>query len=200
MGRISLFLEKSSLSIKVIIGATLILILVMGLFTYYDMVTRVNYHLKAQEERAYEISDTVMRSIEYPMLDGEMEDVQAILERLNTLPDVTEVNLSDVTGTIRYSGLPSNIGKSDDSGLTEKALRTSSLLKGLEAVGGKKTFHHAMPIPNDRTCHKCHGDEKKILGALTVGISWTPIEGRIAALRNREIGIKKKSVFFFRSF
>jgi signal transduction histidine kinase/HAMP domain-containing protein len=189
MGRISLFLEKCSISIKVILGVSLILILVMGVFTYYDMVTRVKYHLKAQEERAYEISDTVMRSIEYPMLDGEMEDVQAILEKLNTLPDVTEVNLCDVTGTIRYSGLPANIGKVDHSELTKKALQTNALSKGLETVEGKKSFHHAMPIPNEQTCHKCHGADKKILGALGVGITWTPIEGRIAAVRNKEIGL-----------
>ncbi|MGD9023001.1 MAG: ATP-binding protein, partial [Deltaproteobacteria bacterium] len=154
-----------------------------------DMITRVNYHLKAQEERAYEISDTVMKSIEYPMLDGEMEDVQAILEKLNTLPDVTVVNLSDLTGTIRYSGLPANIGKIDNSQLTKKALHSSVLFKGLETVGDEKTFHHAMPIPNEATCYKCHGAEKNILGALTVGISWAPIEDRIAALRNKEIGL-----------
>ncbi len=145
--------------------------------------------MKAQEERAYEISDTVMRSIEYPMLDGEMEDVQAILENLNTLPDVTEVNLCDLTGTIRYSGLPANIGKVDNSELTKNALRTNALSKGLETVEGEKSFHHAMPIPNEQTCYKCHGADKKILGALSVGITWTPIEGRIAAVRNKEIGL-----------
>jgi histidine kinase len=186
---LSLKLHLANLSTKVIVGVSLILIVVIGVFTYYDMVSRVKYHLEDQEERAYEISNTVMRSIEYPMLDGEMEDVQAILENLNTLPDVTEVSLSDDSGTIRYSGLPANIGKIDHSELTQNALRTSTLMKGLETVGGQETFHHAMPIPNEVTCHKCHGPEKKILGALSVGISWGPIEGRIAALRNREIGL-----------
>jgi len=176
------------------LGVSLILILAMGLFTYYDMVTRVKFHLKEQEKRAHEISDTVMRSIEYPMLDGEMEAVQAILEKLNRLKGVTVVDLCDTAGTIRYSGLPANIGKVDDSEVTKKALRTSSPLKGLEIVEGKKILHHAMPIPNEQTCYKCHGAEKKILGVLTVGISWTPIEERIAALRNREITLGIVSV------
>ncbi|MBW2174529.1 MAG: hypothetical protein JRF64_07810, partial [Deltaproteobacteria bacterium] len=189
MSRMTTFLEKirvrlrlGSLTVKVIIGVCLILILVMGLFTYYDMVSRVKYHLKQQEELAYEISDTVMRSIEYPMLDGEMEDVQAILEKLNRLKDVTVVDLCDTTGTIRYSGSPDSIGNVDDSEVTKRALHTSTLLKGLEMVNGEKVLHHAMPIPNEQTCHKCHGAEKRILGVLTVGISWTPIENRIEAL------------------
>ncbi|NVL91406.1 MAG: hypothetical protein HWN69_10565, partial [Desulfobacterales bacterium] len=143
MGQIISFLDKLraklrvvSLTIRVILGASLILIIAMGLFTYYDMVTRTKFHFDKQEEQAFEISDTVMRSIEYPMLDGEMEAVQAILEKLNTLKDVTVVNLCDATGIIRYSGLPANIGKVDDSEVTKKALRTSSLLKGLEMVDG----------------------------------------------------------------
>ncbi|MBW2566212.1 MAG: PAS domain S-box protein [Deltaproteobacteria bacterium] len=192
--KIRVRLRLGSLTVKVIIGVCLILILVMGLFTYYDMVSRVKYHLKQQEELAYEISDTVMRSIEYPMLDGEMEDVQAILEKLNRLKDVTVVDLCDTTGTIRYSGSPASIGNVDDSEVTKRALRTSTLLKGLEMVNGEKVLHHAMPIPNEQTCHKCHGAEKKILGVLTVGISWTPIENRIEALRNREITLGIVSV------
>ena len=117
MGRITQFVEKlgfglrvARLRVRVILGVSLILILVMGLFTYYDMVTRTDFHFKRQEARAYEIADTVMRSIEYPMLDGEMMDVQAILERLNTLKDVTVINLCDATGTVKHSGLPANIG------------------------------------------------------------------------------------------
>ena len=77
---LSLQLHLANLSTKVIFGVSLILIVVMGVFTYYDMVSRVKYHLEDQEDRAYEISNTVMRSIEYPMLDGEMEHVQAIME------------------------------------------------------------------------------------------------------------------------
>ncbi|MBW1769970.1 MAG: PAS domain S-box protein [Deltaproteobacteria bacterium] len=192
--KIRVRLRLGSLTVKVIIGVCLILILVMGLFTYYDMVSRVKYHLKQQEELAYEISDTVMRSIEYPMLDGEMEDVQAILENLIRLKDVTVVDLCDTKGTIMYSGSPANIGNVDDSEVTKRALRTSTLLKGLEMVNGEKVLHHAMPIPNEQTCHKCHGAEKKILGVLTVGISWTPIENRIEALRNREITLGIVSV------
>ena len=179
----------SSIRARVIVGVSLILIVVMGFFTYHDMVTRVKFHLKQQEERAYEISDTVMRSIEYPMLDGEMEAVQAILEKLNRLKDVTVVDLCDTAGNIRYSGLPANIGRVDDSEITKKALVTSSLIKTVEALGEEKILRHAMPIPNEEICYKCHGSEKEILGILTVGISWTPIEERIAALRNREISL-----------
>ncbi|MBU4257934.1 MAG: hypothetical protein KKI12_02415 [Proteobacteria bacterium] len=194
MGRISIFLDRIrarigiiSLATKVTAGVSLILIVVMGVFTYYDTVTRVRYHLDKQEERAFEISDTVMRSIEYPMLDGEMEAVQAILEKLYTLKDVAAVTLCDTTGVIKHSGSPGDIGRVDDSEITKNALSTSSLVKGLEMLGEEKILHHAMPIPNEKNCYKCHGDEMQTLGVLNVGIHWTAIEERITAIRNREI-------------
>jgi len=187
LDRLWVTLHISSVTEKVIIGMSVFLIIVIGLLTYYDMVTRIKYHFGKQEERAYEISDTVMRSIEYPMLDGDMEAVQAILESLYKLQDVKVVNLCDLTGTIKYSGLPNNVKKLDDSRATEEALDTGSLAKDLEAQEGEKIFLHAMPISNEETCHKCHGNENEILGILTVGISWGPVEKRVVEVRNREI-------------
>ena len=180
-------LHITSVTEKVIMGMSIILIIVIGLLTYYDMVTRIKFHLGKQEDRAYEISDTVMRSIEYPMLEADMEAVQAILESLYKLKDVKVVNLCDLTGTIKYSGLPANVKKLDDSQATEEALDTGSLAKVLEVQDGEKILLHAMPIPNEKTCYKCHGSENEILGVLTVGISWGPVEERVAEVRNREI-------------
>lgn len=180
-------LHVTSVTEKVIMGMSVILIVAIGLLTYYDMVTRIKFHLGKQEERAYEISDTVMRSIEYPMLDGDMEAVQAILESLYKLQDVKVVNLCDLTSTIKYSGLPANVQKLDGSYATEEALDTGSLAKNLEVYEEEKIFLHAMPIPNEETCYKCHGNENEILGILTVGISWGPVEKRVAEVRNREI-------------
>ena len=201
MGRIRLFIDKLrfrigvvTLATRVTAGVSLILVVVMGLFTYYDTVTRTKYHLDKQEERAFEISDTVMRSIEYPMLDGEMEAVQAILERLYTLKDVAAVTLCDTAGIIKHSGLPRDIGTADNSEITQKALRTSSLVKGLEMLGEEKILHHAMPIPNEKNCYKCHGDAVETLGILNVGIHWTAIEERITAIRNREISLAMVSL------
>ncbi|MBU2520661.1 MAG: hypothetical protein KKD50_00360 [Proteobacteria bacterium] len=201
MRRISIFLDRVragtgtiSLAIRVTAGVSLILVVVMGFFTYYDTVTRTKYHLDKQEEWAFEISDTVMRSIEYPMLDGEMKAVQAILEKLYTLKDVAVVTLCDTKGIIKHSGLPRDIGTADNSEITKESLRTSSLVKGLEMLGEEKILHHAMPIPNEKNCYKCHGDKMKTLGILNVGIHWTAIEERITAIRNREISLAMVSL------
>jgi len=186
-GKLSTERLFGSLRTKIILGVSLILVLVIGSFTYYEAVTRIKLHLKNQEERAFDISTAVMKGIEYPMLDGEMDDVQAILQRLGMLEDVELVKLCDLTSTIRYSSNLDNIGKASESGITRNALRTKALAKGLELHRGKKLLSHSIPIYNERACYKCHGSEKDILGVLTVGINWGPIEKKIATIRNREI-------------
>jgi methyl-accepting chemotaxis protein len=44
-----------------------------------------------------------------------------------------------------------------------------------------------MPVVNEKTCHKCHGAEKRILGVLTVGFVWEPISQKITAYRNKVV-------------
>jgi len=198
--RLSTAMLFRSLRTKIILGVSLILVLVIGAFTYYNAVTRTRFQLKKQEERAFDISDTVMKGIEYPMLDGEMDDVQAILQRLGMLEGLVIVNLCDLMGTIRYSRNPDNIGKVSESGITMNALRNKALAKGIELHQGEKVFSHAIPIHNEKPCFKCHGSEKDTLGVLTVGIDWGPIEERMAALRNREIALELISLVIIAFF
>ncbi len=150
LSRLSTAMLFRSLRTKIILGVSLILVLVIGAFTYYNTVTRIRFHLKKQEERAFDISDTVLKGIEYPMLDGEMDYVQAILQRLGMLEGLEVVNLCDLIGTIRYSRNPAKIGKVSESGITMNALRNKALVKGLELHRGRKVFSHAIPIHNEK--------------------------------------------------
>lgn len=185
---------RGNLRSKMILGISLILCTVMGFFTYYEMMKRIKFHTKEQENRALEISRIVMRSIEYPMLDGEMQYVQRILEDLSTMEDLYRVILCDLDGTIKYGGQADLIGRSVNSEITKRALRTKALVKGFEYYGREKVISHAMPIKNEKACYKCHGEEKGLLGVLSVGISWSPIETMIMVLRNHEITVTLISI------
>ena len=176
-----------SLRTKLILGICLVLIVTMGIYAYMDMMSHEKALLDEEKKKALDISDTVMKSIEYPMLDGEMDDVQEILERVNALKDLDVVHLCNPTGSIKYSGKRKAIGRLTRSEITKKALRTRSLVKGLEIREGEEIFRYAMPVLNDKVCHKCHGSEKRILGALTVGFVWEPINEKMRAHRNKVI-------------
>src|SRR4030042_6543559 len=141
--KLKAFLLLRSLRVKVMRGVGLILLIGMGTFTYIDVISHRKDFLEEEERKAAETSDTVMKSVEYPMLDGEMEQVQSILERLRTLRDIDVVHLCDTKGVIRYSGVAKgNIGRVTESSITLEALRTGKLTKGVE---GRRVEHLAEP-------------------------------------------------------
>jgi PAS domain S-box-containing protein len=185
---------RGNLRNKMILGISFILFVIMGSFTYYEMTKRVKADTGVQENRALEISDIVMRSIEYPMLDGEMEYVQRILEDLNEIEDLYRIKLCDLEGMVKYAGPAELVGRSIASKITKKALETKVLAKGFEYHGDEKILSHAMPIKNEEACYKCHGSEDNLLGVLSVGISWSPIEKRIVELRNHEVAVTLSAI------
>ena len=176
-----------SLRTKLILGVSLVLMVTMGIYAYMDIMSHEKAFLDEEKKKALDISDTVMKSIEYPMVDGEMGDVQEILERVNALKDLDVVHLCDPTGLIKYSGSRKAIGRVTRSKITKKALRTRLLVKGLEMREEEEIFRYAMPVLNEKVCHKCHGSELRVLGALTVGFVWEPINEKLKAHRNKVI-------------
>jgi PAS domain S-box-containing protein len=196
----SLNLEMTaSLRLKVIAGVCVILVTVIGVFTYWDTVGRIEFHLAREESKAFEFSNMVTKSIQYPMHDGEMQDVQAILETLYSMEDLEFVNLHDSEHTIRYSGSPDKIGVTTRSEIPKQALHSQQAVKALEDYEGKRILHYAVPVLNQRECFKCHGRNKEVLGVLAIGLPWGPVETRVASLRNRQIflGIVSMSVVGF---
>lgn len=181
-----------SLRAKIILGVGLILLTVMGAFNYYIVITQVERHTKENKKMALEISDTVMKSIEYPMLDGDMDKVQAILEKLGTLEDLEVVHLCDDSGVIKYNGIDSHdINRKAISKITWEALSAGKLARGMETrpldPKDTKILRYAIPIHNENVCYKCHGSEKHLLGVLSVGFSWDPIQKTLTSVRDQNI-------------
>lgn len=176
-----------SLRTKLILGIGLVLAVTMGAYAYMEILYHQRIFLNEQKEKALDITDTVMKSIEYPMLDGEMDDVQEILERVNALKGLEVAHLCDSEGTVKYSGHRRTIGRKSESEITKEALRTRSLVKGLEIREGQEIFRYVMPIANEETCHKCHGSREPTLGVLTVGFVWEPISKKIREHRNNMV-------------
>ncbi|HUV51271.1 MAG TPA: ATP-binding protein [Anaerolineae bacterium] len=183
---------SGGLRTKIILGVSIILFTVLGAFGYFDVISQVNRYTEENKKMALEISDTVMKSIEYPMLDGEMEQVQAILERLGTLEDMEVVHLCDDTGIIKRNGTNRHdINRKTVSKITLEVFSTGKLAQGLETFlendVNVKILRYAIPVHNEKACYKCHGDEKPLLGVLSVGFSWRPIQNALASVRKQNI-------------
>jgi len=169
-------LTPESLKAKTILGVGIILLTVLGAFNYLAIVTQVKRLTDENRKMALEISNTVIKGIEYPMLEGDMDKVQAILERLGTLEDLKVVHLCDENGIIRHNGTTRyDVGRKATSQITFEALRIGKVAHGLERhhfdSASVEILRYAIPIHNEKACYKCHGSEKHILGVLSVGFS-----------------------------
>ncbi|MEW6327384.1 MAG: ATP-binding protein [Thermodesulfobacteriota bacterium] len=187
-------LIPESLRAKTILGVGIILLTVMGAFNYLAVVTQVKRLTDENRKMALEISDTVMKGIEYPMLEGDMDKVQAILERLGTLEDLKVVHLCDEQGVVRYNGTARyDVGRKTISQVTLEALRIGRLAHGLEKhyfdSASVEILRYAIPIHNEKACYKCHGSEKPILGVLSVGFSRDPIRKILASVRSQNLSL-----------
>jgi two-component system NtrC family sensor kinase len=176
-----------SLRTKLVLGIGLVLTVTMGVYAYMEITYCQRAFLNEQKEKAFDITDTVMKSIEYPMLDGEMGDVQEVLERVNALRGLEVAHLCDPDGVVKYSGKRNAISRVTQSEITKQALTTHSLVKGLEIREGEQIFRYAMPVVNEKMCHTCHGSKRGILGVLTVGFVWEPISEKIKQHRNNMV-------------
>ena len=190
-GRINLkeFIS-GSLRTRIILGVGIILLAVLGASSYFDVVTQVNRHIEENEKRAMEISDTVMKSIEYPMMDGEMEQVQAILERLGTLEDLEIVHLCDDMGIIKRNGTDHyDVNRKIVSKITLKAFSTGKLAQGIERCRRNnidiKILRSAIPVYNEKACYKCHGDEKSLLGCYQSGLAGSRFRKHLSRYETR---------------
>ena len=180
----------SSIRGKILFGVGVILFAVLGGFNYYDVITQVKRHTQDNSRLAADISDTVLASIEHPMLDGDMDKVEAILVRLGRLEDIVLVNLCDDQGVVKYDGVRRSPFRHTHSAVVLESLRTGKLAQAVESSRekkGEKTLRYAIPIHNDEPCFKCHGSEKKMLGVLSVGFSWSQFEKTISTERSRHI-------------
>ncbi len=173
-----------SLRVKLLVSLGLVLVLILATFTYRDLKTYENVFLEESRKKAFDITDSIMKSIEYPMLDGEMEYVQAILERINALKDLRLIHLCNLKGVIKYSGTPERIGKPTTSKITLQALNSHKLTSGIETRLNEKVYRYAVPIFNEKACYKCHGSEERILGVLTLGFDWNGVEKKLEHHRN----------------
>ncbi|MDY0398493.1 MAG: methyl-accepting chemotaxis protein [Desulfuromonas thiophila] len=90
---------------------------------------------------------------------GEMEVFADLLKELGTVHNVAEVGLANASGTVDYSSLQGNIGRSFDAELMRQA-RTATLgnAEFMHEAGDRLTLLHASIL--EPKCLECHFDNK----------------------------------------
>lgn len=123
--------------------------------------------LARQEARL--IGVVTERAIARAMTDGRSAEVQAILEEIGRVPQVTAIRILDATGTILRSSRPGEAGQT----LTAEPARQPGQPEPL-TTDAAPMVTASRPIPNRPACHACHEADASTLGFLDV---WLDVPG-----------------------
>ena len=104
-----------SLKVKFVAATILIVGLVIGLSTWWNLEIHRGHMMKATEDRVRSLADAIDRRIYMVMREGHLRDLQRILEDAGQDPDIERIMIFDVQGKIRRASVASHWVKAQPS-------------------------------------------------------------------------------------
>jgi len=159
----------NSLKIKFLGLCCIILVVAIGLTTWYNLQTQKAMLSKLAAEHGRMLAETIRNSIITDMANGKNERVGHTLGKINDEPAIDNVRIFDESGRILMAASSEEIG--DLVSTSElMAYRTGNFSFKSSALDHEH-FNSIVPIYNQQICHSCHDESSKVLGILNLQLS-----------------------------
>lgn len=174
---------KKSIGLKALLLIAFISVLVFAVLIGVTAVRQKDSMLGQLDTSLNRVSELVKLSIDGPMLIGDDGGTKAQFAKLAERYPDTQVYITNFKNNITYSTQLDTVRKDMDSvfknpdavNLTERALK-SKVVEGMLLEDGASSFLvRSTSIPNEESCHHCHGASQPILGQMIVVKDVTPI-------------------------
>jgi methyl-accepting chemotaxis protein len=179
---------RRTLGLKIALWLSLLLIVIFAVLTLTNTAYQQRIIEQQELETARILSSTVLESIRYPMMVGEMNQIQMQLRNIKQQNRDLSIRLLDSRGVIRRSTETKLIGQ------PEKAAGLAQALAGKEYHGpeyneglGYTVFSELKPIPNDQACASCHSAKESTLGVLHLSMDFRPTQAAILLSQRRNL-------------
>jgi hypothetical protein len=176
-----------SLKWKYIIFTLLILLVIISIFSFYNLRFQEDLIHDDDRKRVELITDIIKNGLYTIMLEGRGREFQKFLESL-IAEDIREVRIfNPKDGRIMASSIPTEIGKpiyKEDIDRYKHQQLPSVFVHEREET---EVYSMVIPIMNEKPCQRCHDSSEKVRGVLDVEISMKKTRGRIRELRIRTI-------------
>ncbi len=159
-----------SLRLKMIFGIGAILLLVMLVYAVIALKLQVNHLHSLARREAELIAALAERAISRAMIEGKSDEVQALLEKIGTEPDLVRIRIVDPQGVILRSDRPDEVGNVLPQG--------GDLLGTMPAPiwdYQARTVGIFRPILNGPSCYACHSQDRPVIGFLNASVSFSGI-------------------------
>jgi len=135
-------------------------------------------------------SELIKQTVEKPMVVGDDKSTKKEFVYLKDKYPDTEIYLTNFKGNVTYSTVAETVRRDFSTVYAEQDIQglvASSLTEDVESglltnSGGRDLFMRVMTIPNEKSCHHCHGSSQPILGTIAVIQDVSP---NVAAIRTQ---------------
>jgi sensor histidine kinase regulating citrate/malate metabolism len=172
----------NSLKIKFLGLCCVILMVAIGLTTWYNLQTQKAMLSKLASEHGRMLTETIRNSIITDMANGKNDRVGHILGKINNEPAINSVRIFDESGRILMAALPEEIGELVSTSEL-MAYRTGNFSYA-STLSGQDHFNSLVPIYNAQECYGCHDENLKVLGILNLQLSLSTLANMQSSGRN----------------
>jgi len=193
-------LIKKRLSAKILIVLTFCVAIVMA-GVIILAVAGQRRQLQAQmTEHGRELKSVAYTAIRHPMAMGDSASVEQQLSELRQSLRNNEIVICDFNRQIVFASHAERIGSSmAEFTANREVLATMDRLFAAEQTKTDQAFEEEWnghrylltlhPLVNQRECHHCHGESRKVLGCLVIRFTTDKTYSAISVLRDRTIAI-----------
>ena len=185
----------NKLSTRLIISISVILSLVLAIYTYISITNLRDDLTRARLLSAYNSSDIIKKSTRYSMLLNRRDDVHQIINTIGTEQGIIGIRVYNKSGIIAYSTdsteISHKVSMADEacaachksSGHIEELTSQSRVRYFKNAKDNTRALGLINPIKNEKDCSTadCHAHEPsvKVLGVLDVMVSMKELDEAI---------------------
>lgn len=185
---------------KLTIATSLILLIFMLLFAYVNIITLKDILLEAAISDADKLSETIIKTTHYEMLEDKRTRAYEMIREVGTLEGVEHIRMINKNGQITFSTEKGEIGRLLDkketgcnmchtSGKTKVHASTMKRSRIFTENNGRQVLGMAKAIYNEESCYlsTCHfhPPKQRILGVLDIIVSLENMRTLLANYRNK---------------
>ena len=172
----------NSLKIKFLGLTAIIMLVAIGLTSWYNLKTQEAMLGKVAHEHSRLLVETIRNGIITDMASGKNDRVGQILAKINNEPAIDSIRIFDESGRVLMSARREEIG--DLVSTSQLLAYRTKRFTYRENTGGSDKFNSLVPIYNAPNCYACHNESEQVLGILNLRLSLDTLSSMRASGRN----------------
>jgi PAS domain S-box-containing protein len=190
-------LKNTGLNVKILLATVIAIGIFTGISLYQNLSLNKKSSLRLVEESSQGLLENTYSAINYPMSLGDSKTIERQLIDVKENMKGIEVYITDFRKNLTYASEESKINTNMTEYLWEEKTKNALTETLRTGISPKQSFSEIRdedaflvtikPLLNESSCHHCHGEREKVLGAIVIKNSIKKVYASLASARNRLI-------------